>query len=35
VKDFERLLDLELRFCNIPSLVGVAGHLEAVGTKQE
>jgi len=35
VKDFERLLDSELRFCSIPSLVGVGGHLEAVGTKRE
>ena len=35
VNDFERLLDLELRFDSIPSLVGVGGHLEAVGTKRE
>jgi ubiquinone/menaquinone biosynthesis C-methylase UbiE len=35
VKDFERLLALELRFYSIPSLVGVGGHLEAVGTKRE
>ena len=34
-KNFERLLDLELRFCGIPSLVGVGGHLEAVGLKQK
>jgi len=35
MKDFGRLLALELRFYSIPSLVGVGGHLEAVGTKRE
>jgi ubiquinone/menaquinone biosynthesis C-methylase UbiE len=35
LKHFERILDLELKFCGIPSLVGVGGHLEAVGTKQQ
>lgn len=34
-KDFKRILRLELKFCDVPSLVGVGGHLEAVGIKQE
>ena len=32
-EDYRRILNLELRFCDIPSLVGVGGHLEAVGLK--
>lgn len=32
-KKFEKILDLELRFCDTPSLVGMGGHLEAVGKK--
>jgi S-adenosylmethionine-dependent methyltransferase len=34
-EDYRRILNVELRFCDIPSLVGVGGHLEAVGLKQE
>jgi SAM-dependent methyltransferase len=34
-EDYRRILNLELRFCDIPSLVGVGGHLEAVGLKQK
>ena len=34
-EDYRRILDLELGFCDIPSLVGVGGHLEAVGLKQK
>jgi ubiquinone/menaquinone biosynthesis C-methylase UbiE len=30
---FERVLSLELKFCDNPSLVGVGGHLEVVGLK--
>jgi len=34
-ENYRRILDLELRFCDIPSLVGVGGHLEAVGLKRK
>jgi ubiquinone/menaquinone biosynthesis C-methylase UbiE len=34
-KNYRRILNLELRFCDVPSLVGVGGHLEAVGLKQQ
>jgi S-adenosylmethionine-dependent methyltransferase len=30
---FERVLSLELKFCDNPSLVGIGGHLEVVGLK--
>jgi hypothetical protein len=30
---FERVLSLELMFCDNPSLVGIGGHLEVVGLK--
>jgi ubiquinone/menaquinone biosynthesis C-methylase UbiE len=33
-EDYRKILNLELRFCDIPSLVGIGGHLEAVGLKQ-
>jgi ubiquinone/menaquinone biosynthesis C-methylase UbiE len=33
-EDYGRILNLELRLCDVPSLVGVGGHLEAVGLKQ-
>ena len=32
-KDFGRILKLELEFCDVPSLIGVGGHLEIVGVK--
>lgn len=34
-EDYRRILSIELRFCDIPSLVGIGGHLEAVGLKQK
>jgi len=34
-KNFAELLELEERFCDTPSLVGIGGHLEIVGLKQE
>lgn len=34
-ENYRRILNLELRFCDIPSLVGIGGHLEAVGLKQK
>ena len=34
-EDYRRILHLELGFCDIPSLVGAGGHLEAVGLKQK
>jgi len=33
-ENFRKLLKLELRFCDTPSLVGLGGHLEIVGIKQ-
>jgi len=33
--NFQKLLELELRFCDTPSLVGIGGHLEIVGLKQK
>lgn len=33
-KNFEETLNLELKFCDTPSLIGVGGHLEIVGIKQ-
>jgi SAM-dependent methyltransferase len=33
-EQFQALLDLELQFCDAPSLVGAGGHLEIVGVKQ-
>jgi len=33
-ENFKRILDLETKFCDTPSLVGMGGHLEAVGIKQ-
>ena len=33
-ENFTKLLKLELRFCDTPSLVGLGGHLEIVGIKQ-
>lgn len=32
-KNFTRILRLELKFCDTPSLVGIGGHLEIVGVK--
>ena len=32
-KNFRKILNLELRFCDTPSLVGIGGHLEIVGIK--
>jgi len=34
-ENFKELLELELRFCDTPSLVGIGGHLEIVGLKQK
>jgi ubiquinone/menaquinone biosynthesis C-methylase UbiE len=34
-QNYRRILELESRFCDVPSLVGVGGHLEAVGIKQK
>jgi len=34
-QNFKKLLELELRFCDTPSLVGIGGHLEIVGLKQK
>jgi len=34
-KEFRKLLKLELKFCDAPSLVGTGGHLEVVGVKRE
>ena len=34
-EDFEELLDLGLRFCEAPSLVGIYDPLEIVGIKYE
>jgi len=33
-KNFRKILDLELKLCDKPSLVGFGGHLEIVGIKQ-
>jgi len=33
-KNFAKMLKLELRFCDAPSLLGVGGHLEIVGIKR-
>jgi len=32
--NFKKLLELELEFCDTPSLVGMGGHLEIVGVKK-
>lgn len=32
-KDFGKILKLELKFCDTPSLVGIGGHLEIVGVR--
>jgi len=34
-RNFTELLKLEQRFCDTPSLVGIAGHLEIVGLKKK
>jgi len=31
---FRKILNLELKYCNIPSLIGFGGHLEIVGVKK-
>jgi len=33
-RNFGKILNLELQFCDAPSLVGIGGHLEIVGVKQ-
>jgi len=33
-RKFKKLLKLELEFCDVPSIVGMGGHLEVVGIKQ-
>lgn len=35
ITNFDKILELELKYCDNPSLVGVGGHLEIVGMKQE
>ena len=32
-ENFEKILDLELKFCDTPNLLGIGGHLEIVGKK--
>jgi len=34
-ENYRRILNLELRICDAPGLIGVGGHLEAVGLKQQ
>lgn len=33
--NFQQILEIELKYCDDPSLIGLAGHLEIVGLKQE
>ena len=33
-ENFEKILNLELKFCDTPSLLGIGGHLEIVGIKK-
>jgi len=33
-KNFKKILKLELKFCDHPSLVEIGGHLEIVGIKE-
>ncbi len=32
--NFKKILELELKFCDVPSIIGLGGHLEIVGVKK-